>query len=91
MEHWEQLFGNRIFDIEYENTINNLEHTARNLIKYCGLEWDDQCIRYYNTNRDVITVSQWQVRQPVYRTSLERWKQYEKHIGVLKEILAGTF
>jgi tetratricopeptide (TPR) repeat protein len=91
MNHWSQLLGDRIFNVEYSDIVNNVEETAKKLIEYCGLEWDEQCIQFYQTHREVMTASQWQVRQPIYQTSMDRWKRYEKHIGVLKEILAGTY
>ena len=91
MEHWNSVLGDNILDIKYDDTVNNTEATARKLIEFCGLEWDDNCLEFHKQEREVKTASQWQVRQPIYKTSLERWKRYDKHIGVLKEILAGYY
>lgn len=91
MEHWNGVLGDNILDINYDDTVNNTEATARKLIEFCGLEWDDNCLEFHKQEREVKTASQWQVRQPVYKTSLERWKRYDKHIDVLKEILAGYY
>ena len=91
MEHWNKLFGDKILTIEYDDTVNNLEGTAKKMIDFCGLEWDENCLDYHQAQRDVSTASLWQVRQPVYKTSLDRWKRYDKHIGPLKEILAGYY
>jgi len=91
MEHWSNLLGDRIMHVDYDDTVNNLEATARRLIDYCGLEWNEKCLEFHKTSRNVRTASQWQVRQPIYKTSLNRWKRYDKHIGVLKEILAGYY
>ena len=91
MEHWNNILDGKILDVHYDDTVNDFENTARKLIEFCDLEWDDQCIRFYEKKRDIKTASQWQVRQPIYKSSLERWKRYDKHIGVLKEILAGYY
>lgn len=89
MEHWNSVLGNCIYNVNYVDVINNTEDTTRKLIEHCGLEWDDRCLQFHTVNRAVKTASQWQVRQPVYNTSLDIWKRYDKHIGPLKEILAG--
>ena len=91
MGHWNNVMNGRILNIDYDETVNNTETTAQKLIDYCGLEWDPKCIEFYKTSRGVQTASQWQVRQPIYKTSLQRWKRYDKHIGVLKEILEGYY
>ena len=91
MQHWSSVLGDRIYNVDYEDIVNNTETTARKLIDHCGLEWDDQCLQFHTTQRKVKTASRWQVRQPIYQSSLERWKRYDKHIGPLKEILAGYY
>jgi tetratricopeptide (TPR) repeat protein len=91
MDHWMNLFGERILTVHYEDLVNDTEKTARKLVDYIDLAWEDNCLDFHKTERDVITPSMWQVRQPIYKTSLERWKRYDKHIGVLKEILAGYY
>jgi tetratricopeptide (TPR) repeat protein len=91
MEHWNSVLGNNILNINYDDTVNNTEATARKLIEFCGLDWDDKCLEFHKQEREVKTASQWQVRQPIYKSSLDRWKRYDKHIGVLKEILAGYY
>jgi len=91
MDHWNRILGGKILNVHYDDTVNDFENTARKLIDFCGLEWDDQCVRFYEKQRDIKTASQWQVRQPIYKSSLERWKRYDRHIGVLKEILADYY
>jgi hypothetical protein len=91
MEHWNQVLGNNIHNVEYADTVSNLEETARKLVDFCGLEWDAQCLEFHKSERNIKTASVWQARQPIYKSSLERWKRYDKHIGVLKEILAGYY
>jgi len=91
MKHWNELFGEKIMTVDYSDTVNNFEETVREILNYCGLEWDEQCIKFYETSREVKTASQWQVRQPIYKSSSDRWKKYDKHIGVLKELLDGYY
>jgi len=91
MEHWNGMLGEKMLNIRYEDMVNDFEESARKLIEYCGLEWDYRCLRFHEKQRDVKTASHWQVRQPIYTSSLERWKRYDRHIGVLKEILAGHY
>jgi len=76
-----------IFDLNYENLIADQEGTTRSLINFLGLDWDDACLAYFDNARSVTTPSRWQVRQPIYKTSLKRWKRYEKHLGPLIDSL----
>ena len=87
MEYWNGLFCDEILNVEYIDIVNNIDKAAKKIINYCELEWDDKCLEFYDTKRDVRTASQWQVRQPIYRTSLDIWKNYDKYIGPLKEVL----
>jgi len=59
----------------------------RQLIEFAGLEWDDACLQYYKTERTVKTASIWQARQPIYTSSVERWRNYEPFLGELKAAL----
>ncbi len=89
MDHWRKVIPpERLLDVDYERTVAEPEETARRLIAFCGLDWDSACLRPED-NRDAIrTASGWQARQPVYRTSVERWRRYEPWIGELRELLA---
>jgi len=84
---WKKLFGKEIYEIEYENLINNNETEIRNLIDYCDLEWNDKCLNFYQNKNVVKTLSTNQVRQPIYNTSLNSWKKYEKYLEPLIESL----
>jgi len=88
MQHWHTLLPGRILDINYEDTINDPEYWSRQLISHIGLEWDDACLAPHKLERAVKTISQWQVRQPIYKTSVQRWKNYEPFISPLIEGLA---
>jgi tetratricopeptide (TPR) repeat protein len=87
MAHWHTVLPGRIFDIQYEDLIADPEYWSRQLIAHVGLEWDDACLAPHKLERTVKTASHWQVRQPIYKTSVKRWKHYEKYLGPLKEAL----
>ncbi|PWU09681.1 MAG: hypothetical protein C5B51_05800 [Terriglobia bacterium] len=88
MAHWRSVLPPSSFlDVSYENVVNDLEGEARRLISYCGLPWDDRCIKFHETARVVKTASSVQVRTPLYRSSLERWRRYEANIDPLLQEL----
>jgi len=85
MEHWRKVVPMPMIDISYEDTITNTEQTARKVLDFLGLEWDERCIAPHTNPCVVETASKWQVRQPIYKQSLERWRHYEKHLQPLKD------
>jgi tetratricopeptide (TPR) repeat protein len=88
MGHWRALLpAERFIEVDYEAVVGDLEREARRLIGFCGLAWDDACLAFHRTRRDIRTASAGQARQPIYRTSLERWKPYQAHLGPLIEAL----
>jgi len=88
MEHWRKVLPKDAFlDVQYEELVTDNEAQARRLIDYCGLEWNDACLESHKTERTVKTASITQVRQPVYTTSVQRWRRYEKFLGPLFEAL----
>lgn len=90
MKHWREVLPGRILEIDYENLVENQEEVSRQLIDFVGLPWDDACLRPQDVNRTVLTASVWQVRQPVYKRSVARWKNYEQHLGPLREALEAA-
>jgi tetratricopeptide (TPR) repeat protein len=88
MDHWRNVLPIPIFDIEYENLVDNLELGARELVAFCGLEWEPACLEFHKTRRQVKTASVNQVRQPIYRDSIGRWKNYERSLAFLFEKLS---
>lgn len=88
MEHWSKVLEIRIYDIEYEVLTSDFENEVRELIAFCGLEWEENCLKFFDSERQVSTASFDQVRKPVYRQSVERWKNYEAHVEDIKKILA---
>lgn len=77
-----------ITTVDYEATVQDPETAARRIIGGTGLPWDEACLRFYETERAVRTPSRWQVRQPIYSSSVSRWKRYERHLGPLQAQLA---
>ena len=74
MEHWHAVMPGVILDVHYEQVVDDLEQQARRIIAHCGLVWDDACLDFYRTQRSVRTASAAQVRQPIYRSSIGRWR-----------------
>ena len=89
MHHWKNTLGIRMLDIPYEDIVREPEHWSRQLIDYCGLAWDERCLNPHTTRRDVTTASFMQVRQPIYTSSIDRWKHYRAHIDPLVKALEG--
>jgi hypothetical protein len=87
MDHWRKVLPVSMLEIDYEELISDQEAVSRRIIARCGLEWDNACLAFHKTERPVATASQWQVRQPVYRTSVERWRRYEPFLGPLRAAL----
>lgn len=83
MAHWQNVLPGVIYAISYENLIANQESESRQLIDFCGLEWDPACIEFHKTSRQVTTISSAQVRKPVYRDSVELWRNYEEELSPL--------
>ncbi|MGV6826296.1 MAG: tetratricopeptide repeat-containing sulfotransferase family protein [bacterium] len=90
MEHWKSVMPDHIIDIRYADMVQNLEATTRSALEFLGMEWEDQCLEFYKSDRTVHTASTWQVRQPIYTSSLARWKPYAKHLGPLAESLGDV-
>jgi hypothetical protein len=84
MTHWRSVLPpGAMLDISHENVVDDLEGQARRLLDYCGLPWDDRCLEFHKTSRPVRTASAAQVRQPLFRTSLQRWRRYKAELGLL--------
>ena len=92
MRHWRAVLPLPVHEQSYESLVGSLESESRRLVEFCGLDWDERCLDFHLTKRSVHTASGWQVRQPIYRRSVERWRNYERHLGPLREALgAGPF
>ena len=85
MYHWNDYAGDDIFEISYEALISDPEPKVREMLDFLELEWQDSCMKFYENKRTVSTPSYIQVRQPLYKSSMKRWKHYEDHIEDLKK------
>lgn len=91
MDHWRSVLDEGdMYDLVYEQLVDDTEEQARKLIEYCGLEWDENCLEFYKHKRSIRTASVTQVRQPIYKTSKQRWKNYDKFIGPIKDALGDV-
>jgi hypothetical protein len=75
------------FEIQYENFLNKNNELTKALLQYCQLPWESNCLEFYKTKSHINTASVWQVRQPIYRKSIDRWKNYQPYIADLEEAL----
>jgi hypothetical protein len=88
MNHWRALLPAGAFlDVRYEDIVADPETQARRLLDHCGLEWNAACLDFHKHRRSIRTASVTQVRQPIYKTSVERWRHYEKYLGPLLDAL----
>jgi len=87
MKHWQTVFPGKIHSVNYEQVVDNLEQTVTELLGYCGLPMEEQCLRFHETERAVNTASSEQVRQPIYKSAVAYWKHFEKDLQPLKDAL----
>ncbi len=89
MRHWREVLPLELHEVSYEDLVANQERVSRGIIEYCGLPWDDRCLSFFETERAVHTASHWQVRQPIYRSSVGRAARYSSHLDALRRGLAA--
>ncbi len=91
MRHWRAVLPKgAILEVHYEEVVESLEEQARRIVAHCGLEWDERCLSFHKTARSVRTASATQVRQPIYRSSVGRWRPYEHLLQPLLQALEGV-
>jgi tetratricopeptide (TPR) repeat protein len=88
MKHWHKVLPGQVLDVHYEETVTDLEAQVKRILEHCGLPFEEQCLRFYETKRAVKTASSEQVRQPIYQGALGKWRKYEAHLDEWKEQLA---
>jgi len=89
MDFWKEKFGDKIYDISYESLTTNQEQETRNLLDYCNLNWDKNCLDFHKSKRAVKTASSLQVRKKMYQGSSEVWKKHEEYIKPLIKSLSA--
>ena len=88
MEHWRTVLpANRFLEVNYEDIVQDRETQARKMLDLIGLDWDEALMHHEQNQRNVITPSLWQVRQPIYTSSVERWRRYEPWLGAFKKLM----
>jgi tetratricopeptide (TPR) repeat protein len=88
MDHWHRVLSGFVLDVHYEQVVGDLEGQVRRLLDFCGLPFEEACLRFHETERAVKTASSEQVRQPIYTSSVNLWRRYEAELGALIEVLA---
>ena len=87
MAHWRKVLPpGTILDVPYEELVADQEQWTRKILTFLGLEWDERCLKFNETQRPVITSSYWQVRQRIYGNSVQRWRNYSKFVGPLRKL-----
>jgi tetratricopeptide (TPR) repeat protein len=87
MQHWNAVMPGVIHTIRYETLVSDIEAEARRLLAYCALPWEDQCLRFHENQEASTTASALQVRQPVYTSSIGKWRQYARQLEPLRQRL----
>ena len=88
MQHWQDVLPQDLMmTVDYETLVDSPEHIARDLVSFCGLDWQDSCLNFQRANRAVKTASAAQVRQKLYKTSVGRATRYEPYLAELKDAL----
>jgi hypothetical protein len=88
MAHWHAVLPRRVLDVQYEEMVADQAGQTRRLLEYCGLPWEDACLQFHETERAIRTASSEQVRRPIYDSSIGIWRNYERELAPLTEILA---
>ena len=88
MQHWHSILpAGAILDVPYEGLVDDQEAWSRKMLEFVGLPWDPKCLEFHQSSRSVVTASKWQVRQKISKSSVERWRNYAKHVGPLLTLL----
>jgi len=87
MEHWHRVMPGFVLDVHYERVVGDFENQVRRMLEFCGLPFEDSCLRFHETERAVKTASSEQVRQPIYASSVNLWRNYEPYLDTLVHIL----
>ena len=87
MDHWHEVCPDFVLDVNYESVVANLDDEVRRILAFCELPFEEDCLRFHETERAVKTASSEQVRKPIYSSSVNLWRNYEDNLGELIEIL----
>lgn len=87
LDYWHEVLPGRVLTVQYEDMVTDFDQQVRRLLDYCDLPFEENCVRFWETERPVRTASSEQVRQPIYTQSIHRWRRYEHQLGELIEVL----
>ena len=87
MAHWREVLPLPILEVVYEDLVTDVDAVSRRLVAFCGLEWDARCLEFYKTKRPIRTASVTQVREPIYRSAVGKWRAYGNLLDPLLEEL----
>lgn len=87
MQHWHTVLPGKVLDVHYEDTVIDLESQVQRILEFCGLGFEESCVRFHETQRAVKTASSEQVRRPIYQAALGQWRHYSSHLELLQEDL----
>ena len=83
---WKKKYGNSIYELDYENLINNKEEETKKLFSFCELNWSKNIFDFYKTGKTIRTASLYQVKKPIYKSSVNISENYSKYINFLKNL-----
>jgi len=87
MDHWATVLPGRVLTVQYEEVVTDFENQVRRLLEFCGLPWEDACLRFYESDRPIRTPSSEQVRQPIYDRSVGHWRNYAQYLDELITVI----
>ncbi|REJ94607.1 MAG: sulfotransferase family protein [Planctomycetota bacterium] len=90
MNHWSDVLPVAIYEVGYERLVGHQEEVSRGLIDFCGLDWHEGCLNFFESDGSVRSASRVQVRRPLYEASIGRWKHFENHLGKLEVALGAS-
>jgi tetratricopeptide (TPR) repeat protein len=90
MRHWNTVLPGRVLRVHHEDVVDDLERAVRQILDFCGLEFESQCVEFYKTERSIRTASSEQVRRPLYREGLDQWRHFEPYLGPLRSALGDA-
>ncbi|MFT6917609.1 MAG: tetratricopeptide (TPR) repeat protein [Cognaticolwellia sp.] len=87
MSHWDDVLPGYVLKVNHEDVVDNLETQVRRMLDFCGLEFEQSCVDFHKTQRNIKTPSSEQVRQPIYKSATEQWRHFEPYLTPLKKVL----
>jgi hypothetical protein len=87
MAHWDDVLPDYVLTVNHEDVVDDLETQVRRILDFCGLEFEQSCVDFHKTKRNIKTPSSEQVRQPIYKSATEQWRHFEPYLTPLKKVL----